>query len=212
MTAQSSNPSLEIAITEIVNTFKANLFKPKLVLYFGSAQYPQKDLAQIMYKQLHEQFECDCIGASSETEYFDGELKHKSIVAMGFARGLEDYFIKVVSMKTKDIAFSAIEQEISSHFNTPFADLAPDKYFGLILDDFHTQNQDYFIRNLKQLTKITFVGGCASDKSELAQHFVHYNGEIPSDSCIITILKPSFKFKFEKNAFTCSNRHNVNSY
>ncbi len=200
VTAYSNNNDAKLASQEIFEQFKQSSLVPKFVLYFGSAAYVQKDLAEAMYETM----QCECLGCTSAAEYYGTELKHNSVVAMGFSDGFfADKFVKIIPVSIKsEIPFNNIAEEISNYFGIPFSDLEDDKYFGLLLDDFTTLNQNYFIRTLKKMfkPKITLFGGSASDMPEYApdktKDCVHYNGEIFPNSVILTIFKPACKFKF----------------
>ncbi len=194
-TTYSNNPNVQSAIEEIACAFKENNFKPKLILYFFSAEYSEKNLAKLIYEKM----ECDSIGCSTAATYYGTKFWQKSIVVMGFSDNMfANYFLKTISIRSKDVPFKSLTDEISAYFNQPFETFEPDKYFGLLLDDFHSRNQNYFINNLSKYSPVTFIGGSSSDQSSFAQHYVHHNGNTYANSVMLGVLKSNYEFKFIK--------------
>ncbi len=194
-TAYSTENDVKNVAADIKNQIGA--FDAKMVLFFASPDINP----QVISSELQAAFPgSPVIGCSSSGEIISGKMLDKSLVAMAFGPEIiGDCKIEVLENISKsDIQVDRAFDSFASYYNTPTANLAPDKYVGLVLIDGLSLQEENINERIGDLTNVTFIGGSAGDDLAFKQTHVYANGKTYTNAAVLALIKSNAEFSFLK--------------
>lgn len=192
--AQSIKPNAEEAVLEIKNQLESE--DVSTILYFVSSAYNQDKVATAMNAAFPD---IVTFGCSTSGEIISGQMLKNSIVAMAFHKNvIGNYSLQVVENISSEINFNNSISAFEKEFNVSFDTMDMNEYVGLILIDGLSGKEEAIMDTLGTKTNVLFVGASAGDDLKFKKTFIHANGKVYSDACLLFLMKPETKYEIIK--------------
>lgn len=190
-TACSSKQTPAAAADELVKQLASQ--DVKLIVYFASSIYDQKQLHDFMKFAFSE---AEIIGCTTSGEIGCGKMMKNSVVAMAVSADLiNDIKVEVLENISSDPSVKSAFSGFEAHFGKPMSTMAFEKYVGIILIDGMSGAEERVMDSVGDLTNIQFIGGSAGDDLKFKQTFVFANGKVYSNAAVLVLI--DFKNGFD---------------
>ncbi len=192
--AYSTNNNASNAVTELKDSLKGSI--AKTVIYFGSSNYPQDELADYMKKAFPN---AKVFGNSTSGEIISNKMLKNSVVAMSLSdKYIDDQCIHIMSGIGDIDQINTIFKSIEEYYGEKVIDMDNSKYFGMVIMDGMSGVEERVMERIGELTNIEFIGGSAGDDLKFKTTWVHVDGKVYSNAAIIAIFKAKAKFEVLK--------------
>jgi len=188
--------SIKINVADAVADIRKQLedTEARMVVFFASPAYSPEQLASAMADAFPGAVTFGCTTAG---EIVSGRMLTQSLVAMAFSdKVVKSVKVEVLhDLKSQSYdAFAAFE----SHFDTPMAEMDPERYVGILLVDGLSKKEELIVDRIGDLTNVTFIGGSAGDDLRFSSTHVYAHGKSHTNAAVVALLEPAVPFSFVK--------------
>jgi len=183
--------------TEAVSEFKKQLgnFSPTFILFFASSIYDASNPAKVLRDSFPN---CNIIGSTSHSEYYNNEFNTSSISFMAMDKGsIEDVCVKVVENINDNADYATPINDTHNYFGGYDNILNNfDKYTGIVIFEGSAKAEEYGMDKIGNSTDILYVGGTSSETEGTSR--IYANGQSYENAAVLAALKTVNGYKVLK--------------
>lgn len=183
-TGYSTKPTVE-AVSDLKS--QCGHCKPRLVIFFASADYDQAALST----QMHSAFPGSCVvGCSTAGEIGADKMLTSAVVAMFLDETVVEDAVAVAVEHLRDkVDIKNAFARFETHFHSPVSSLDIKKHVGLVLVDGLSGAEEALMEKIGDRTDLIFVGGSAGDDLKFQHTYVCANGCAYSNAAVLVLVR-----------------------